>query len=87
MIMKDRFVCENWVEIKIVLNTKYIPTVSKRVEDLSKYTTSTCILYFKYLRVLVILFQINEHTVECANYGYTWNSVTVFVQGVLIYDS
>lgn len=33
MIMNDRFVCENWVEIKIVLNTKYIPTVSKRVED------------------------------------------------------
>lgn len=87
MIMKDRFVCENWVEIKIVLNTKYIPTVSKRVEDLSKYTTSTWILYFKYLRVLVILFQINEHTDECANYGYTWNSVTVFVHGVLIYDS
>lgn len=85
--MNDRFVCENWVEIKIVLNTKYIPTVSKLVEDLSKYTTSTCILYFKCLRVLVILFQINEHTVECANYGYTWNSVTVFVHGVLIHDS
>lgn len=85
--MNDRFVCENWVEIKIVLNTKYIPTVSKRVEDLSKYTTSTCILYFKCLRVLVILFQINEHTDECANYGYTWNSVTVFVHGVLIFDS
>lgn len=34
-----------------------------------------------------VLFQINEHTVECANYGYTWNSVTVFVHGVLIYDS
>lgn len=58
MIMKDRFVCENWVEIKIVLNTKYIPTVSKRVEDLSKYTTSTCILYFKYLRVLVFYFRL-----------------------------
>lgn len=56
--MKDRFVCENWVEIKIVLNTKYIPTVSKRVEDLSKYTTSTCILYFKYLRVLVFYFRL-----------------------------
>lgn len=58
MIMNDRFVCENWVEIKIVLNTKYIPTVSKRVEDLSKYTTSTCILYFKYLRVLVFYFRL-----------------------------
>lgn len=86
MIMKDCFVCENWVEIKIVLNMKYILIVSKCVEDLLKYIISICIQYFKYLRVLVILFQINEYIVECVNYGYMWNFVIVFVYGVLIYD-
>lgn len=86
MIMKVCFVCENWVEIKIVLNMKYILIVSKFVEDLLKYIISICILYFKYLRVLVILFQINEYIVECVNYGYMWNFVIVFVYGVLIYD-
>lgn len=45
MTMKGCFVSENWVEIKIALNTRRIPTVSKRVEDLSKYTTG--ILYLK----------------------------------------
>lgn len=51
-----------------------------------KYIISICILYFKYLRVLVILFQINEYIVGCVNYGYMWNFVIVFVYGVLIYD-
>lgn len=86
MIIKDCFVCENWVEIKIVLNMKYILIVSKCVEDLLKYIISICILYFKYLRVLVILFLINEYIVECVNYGYMWNFVIVFVYGVLIYN-